>query len=248
MKRVNVYLILIFLCSFIFVPIVRAEDEEEKPTCDSIKLRDLKKAAEKVTATYEFVYNSDNQVIGFNYLIYNVPDDMYVTYKGLPSQKEEFLDNASTLEIDQKTGIGKLFDDNITNTYTVSFYVYQKSGECGSILNSVKIKKLKYNPISEIEECSYKGLEDYVYCKPWVDTDFPYTESEIKKRIEEKILKENNKTTSECISCSENLKNEEEYNRLLFIKKLVIFGLISGIIIDLVVIINLFRKVGENRL
>ena len=248
MKRVSVYLIIFILCSFIFVPIVRAEDEENESTCDSIKLRELKKKAENVKATYEFVYNNDNQVIGFNYLVYNIPEDMYVTYKGLPSQSEEFLENADLLEIDRTTGIGKLFDNNITDTYTVSFYVYQTSHECTGIINSAKIKKLKYNPISELEECGYKGLEDFIYCKQWTDTDFPFSEYEIKKRIEEKLVKESNKSTSECVSCSENQKNEEEYNRMLFIKKLVIFGLISGIIIDLVVIINLFRKVGENRL
>jgi hypothetical protein len=248
MKRVSVYLIIFILCSFIFVPIVRAEDEENQSTCDSIKLRDLKKQAENVTGTSEFVYNNDNQVIGFNYVIYNIPDDMYVSYTGMKSQKVDTLEISENVVVDPETGIGKVFDDNLTDIYSVVFTVYQKSAECVDKLYTFSIKKLRYNSYSELELCQYEGLEDYIYCQPWVDTEFPYSSEEVKKRIESKIKNEQEKTKSECVSCSENQKNEEEYNKLVMIRSIVIFGLISGIIIDLVVIINLFRKVGENRI
>lgn len=250
MKKIIGYVIIIVLCTFAFIPFVFAEEEEETTvaTCDSIKLNELRKRAEKVTGVYEYVYDNNNNVIGFNYLIYNIPDDMYVTYTGMPSQIVDTMKKSDTVEIDPTTGIGKVFDSNIEDVYTIRFQVYQYSNECGTVLHSFTIKKLRYNKYSELEQCKYSGLEDFIYCQEWVNTSFPISEEEIVKRIESKIAKEKEKTTTECLSCIENQKNEDTYNRLVFIRKIVIFGLISGIIIDIVVIIYLFRKAGENRL
>ena len=249
MKKNIIYMFLLIMCGFLFIPFVYAEDDvETSSTCDPIALKDYIKEAEKVTGTYEFVYDISNKVIGFNYLIYNIPDNMYVTYKGLPSQKDDTFEDVDVLDVDRSIGMGKLFDPNIDDIYTVTFNVFLSTGSCNTSLNSIKIKKLRYNPISEVEQCKYDGLEDFLYCKPWVEVVFPFGQDEIIKKIESKKDQLKEKTTSVCLSCIENEKNEEKYNTMLLIKNIVIFGLISGIIIDIVIIIYLFRKVGESKI
>ena len=248
MKKSKFYIFICVICIFSFLPIVMAEDVESTDSCDAIALNELIKKASKVTGTYEFVYNENNEVIGFNYLIYNIPENMYVVYSGIGSQKAGAYSDSALLELDPDTRIGKVFDDNIVDTYSVSFFVYSSDSGCGSILKTITIKKLRYNPISKIEQCKYDGLEDYLYCKEWVDTTFPFGEAEIIKKIESKKDKEKSKTTGVCLFCEENKKNEAKYNTLVLIKQVIMFGLISGIIIDVVIIIYLFRKVGESRI
>lgn len=245
MKNRFLYVIFILFCSVILMPIAYAEEDTK---CTPIMQKELRQRAEKIVGTYEFVYDNNNNVIGFNYLLYNIPDDMYVMYTGMASQKISTLEQSDILPIDRSTRQGKVFDDNLTDNYTVNFLVYQSSGECSGILRSFGIKKVRYNRYSELELCRYAGLEDFIYCQPWVETNFPYGEDEIKQKIESKLESNNKTTTSQCASCIENVKNEDEYNRLVLIRQIVIFGLISGIIIDIVVIIYLFRKAGESRL
>ena len=120
MKKIIGYVIIIVLCTFAFIPFAFAEEEEETTvaTCDSIKLNELRKRAEKVTGVYEYVYDNNNNVIGFNYLIYNIPDDMYVTYTGMPSQILDTMLNISLLN----TSIGT-FNNSAFDNINFSFFL-----------------------------------------------------------------------------------------------------------------------------
>ena len=220
---------------------------KEDDKCSSTELQELEKEASNVTATYEYVYDNLNQVVGFNYLVYNIPDGMYVVYKGLPSQKKGMNSFEDPLAVDYETKIGKLYDDNLTDTYKVTFTVYG-SGGCGEPLKSMSVTKPKYNKLSELEQCKYEGLDDYLYCQKWVESDFPYTEEQIREKIEQQREKNKNKATTECVACKENQKNEDIYNAIVKIRKYAIYGLIAGIVIDLIVIFVLYKKVGEYEL
>ena len=220
---------------------------KEDDTCSSTELQDLKKEASNVTATYEYVYNNLNEVVGFKYLVYNIPESMYVLYKGLPTQKQGASEFTDAINIDINTRIGMLYDDNISDTYKITFTVYS-SGSCSEPLKSMSVTKPKYNKLSELEQCKYEGLEDYLYCQKWVESDFPYTEEQIRGKIEQQREKNKNKATTECVACKENQKNEDIYNAIVKIRKYAIYGLIAGIVIDLIVIFVLYKKVGEYEL
>ena len=244
MRKKLFIICMILIAVFGFNSNVFAKDDN---SCDPVKIQELKQEASNITATYEFVYDNLNQVVGFNYLVYNIPDGMYVVYKGLPSQKKGMASFEDPLAVDYETKIGTLYDDNLTDTYKVTFIVYSNES-CGQPLKTITLTKVKYNKLSELEQCKYDGLEDYLYCQKWVDTDFSYTEEQIREKIEQQREKNKTKATSECVACKENQKNEDIYNAIVKIRKYAIYGLIAGIVIDLIVIFVLYKKVGEYEL
>lgn len=261
MKKVNKYLFLIILFLFAFIPFVYAEDENEN-TCDSITLRNLTKEASKVVGTYEFVYDENNHVKGFNYLIYNVPDNMYVTYSNFNKSdvKQEYenedndvgddetINDILQLPVDSETKIGKVFDSNIYSTYEVYFYIRSNDGQCMNTLKTVSIKKPRFNDYSELEECNSYEVQDFIYCQTWVTQDFPLGSEDILKRIKSKKESAKGKTTAACVYCEENAKNNKIYQTLVAIRKYAIYGVILGIIIDIFVIIFLLKRIKENRI
>ena len=254
MKKYFIYITVLFISLFSIIPSINAEDK-----CTSVELNDLMNEASKVTVTIEFVYNNINEVVGFNYLVYNVPNDMYVTYYGIPTEEEEeqeedysgegpVEDPIQILEVDRETGIGKLFDPNLEDSYKVTFTVYKTVSNCNSPLKTINVRKVKYNKFSELEQCKYDGMEDFIYCQKWIDSDFIYGDSVVIDKINKQVEKNKTKTTSICYSCGENEKNNDIYETIVKIRYYSIIGLSIGIVIDLITIVVLFKKVGDYEL
>ncbi len=241
---INIFIILAVIMG-VFTNVYAEENEN---ACSSIEKNELVKLASNVTATYEYVYNNINEVIGFNYIVYNVPNNMYVTISGIPDENGDELETSEVLEIDDETGIGKYYDENLTETYKVYFSVYSSTGGCRGILKSVYVQKVKYNPFSDLEQCSYEGMEDFIYCQKWVDKDFIYSDAVIVDKINKQLNKNQGKTVTICYSCEENEKNNDIYETIVKIRFYAIIGLSIGIVIDLIVIVVSFRKVEEYEL
>ena len=246
MKRINKYIILTIISLFVFVPFVYAEDTTTDDSfCSSMIYNSLVKEVKNVTGTYEFVYNENGQVIGFNYLIFNVPDGISVSYK--IKDELEVGDVIVNVDIDEETGVGKVFDSNLTDTYTRVFTVYTSKYTCNT-LKSISITKPRFNEFSESEECNHYEVQDFIYCQPWVTQTFPLNQEQILQKINDKKKKEREKTTAFCVYCEENAKNAKLYNTLVAIRKYAIIGLAIGILIDIIVIIMSLKRIKENRI
>ena len=255
MKRINKFLFLTIICLFAFMPFVYAENEEETKKCDAITLSNLTKEASGVIGTYEFVYDENGQVKGFNYLLFNIPDNLYASYVNFELSQDQMNDETvnetekvKKVEIDPDSGIGKVFDSNIEDSYIVTFYIRSNDSVCLSTLKTINIKKPRFNPISEDEECNHYEVQDYIYCQQWVTQDFPMNYAEIIERIKSKKESVKGKTTAACVYCEENAKNNKIYNTILQIRKYAIYGVILGIVIDIFVIIFLMKRIKENRI
>ena len=233
-------IIFLLLSIFAFVGIINpvyAEGEE----CKSTEYNSLVKEASKVTGAIEFTYNEINEVNGFDYV-------MYVSYTGLPSQKEDIYTDSTVLEVDRDTGIGRLHDDNIKDIYKVYFSVFSLTSSCKVKLKQISITKLQYNKYSELEQCNISGMEDYMYCKQWIDQKINIKEGLVIEKIKNQAEKIKDKTTSVCFSCIENQRNDDIYNNIVKVRKYAIIGLSIGVAIDLLFIIINIKKVRESRL
>ena len=231
---------------FGFINNVYAENEEE--VCTSEEQNRLMKEASKVTASYEYVYNAINEVEGFNYLVYNIPSNMYVVYSGMKSQESNDSEGTDVLPIDRSTGTGKVFDDNITDIYTVKFNVYAGNSSCGNSLKTLTVKKVRYNKLSELEQCKYLGMEDYIYCQEWIDKNFLYSDEKLVEKINEEVENNKSKTSTICYTCDENERNDDIYNTIVKIRKYAILGLCIGILLDMITIMISFKRVGDSRI
>ena len=244
MKKALYFTISILFFMFCFITNVYAEDK-----CDSVERNRLNKEASNVVATYEFVYNEINEVKGFKFIVYNIPSDMYVTYKGIvkgnPGEENYAELEKIALPIDRDTGIGEVYDDNITDAYSIYFDVYSSTSKCSSSLKTIKIPKLKYNKFSDYPQCGYEGMEDFTYCKRWIDYEIQISEEYIVKQLNAQVEKNKSKAADICYSCDENEKNNEIYEMIVKIRNYAIIGLTIGIIVDILFIIIRWKKVGE---
>jgi len=246
MRKKLLFVIMLFLTIFYIDTTVYAANKNDN--CTSIERNELINQASTVTASYEFIYNEINEVIGFKYLVYNVPSNMKAQYYIMDPDSEYVLYNYVNIPIDPETGYGEVEDYNINDAYNVFIRVYRPGNTCQGVLKSIKIKKLKYNEYSEYDQCKYDGMEDFSYCKQWIDSDFALSEQQIIDKMNEQLEKNKVRTTGVCISCEENEQNNEIYETIVKIRKYAIIGLSIGIAVDLIMIYVFIKRVGESRL
>ena len=234
----NVFLVFVlFLCVF-SLKTVSAE------SCDYKYRAEAAKIAKNVTASYEIKQNDS----GGSYVaitVYNVVDDIYVSYSTTGGSTHDSPRNIFKYDVNESgTYIINDFDNDNVKKYT--FKVYSMNPECKNLLRSFTLTKPKYNKYSELTECSYYEVEDYLYCQKWITTNFNMSEAAVVERINEQRKKYKQSVTTVCISCEQDAEYYRWLEKFNKIKKYVIIGLSIGIIADIVVIILLFRKIKED--
>ena len=233
----NIFLVFIlFLCVFSLTNVNAA-------TCDYKQRAEATKLAKNVTASYD-IKNDENGSFYIEITIYNIVDGIYVNYTtegssyGSPNNVFVYDLNSSSTYV--------IRDIDITEIKKYTFKVYSTNPDCSNVLRSFTLTKPKYNEFSELPECGYYEVEDYLYCQKWITTNFNLSEAGVIERINEQRKKYKQSITTICVSCEQ----DEEYYKWLEefykIKKGLIIGLSLGIVADIVVIVLLFKKIKED--
>ena len=212
-------------------------------TCDYKFKAEAMKVAKNVTASYEI--KSDDSGLYVVITVYNIVDDIYVSYtesggSGYVSPKNIFKEGAN------EVGTYSIVDRDINNIKKYTFKVYSTNSSCSGVLRSFTLTKPKYNKFSELPECSYYDVEDFLYCQKWITTNFNMSEAAVVERINEQRNKYKNSVTTVCISCEQDKEYYEWLVRFNKMKRYIIIGLSIGIVVDIVIIILLFRKIKED--
>ena len=239
MKK-GIFLVLtLFICLFGLVGIVNADD-----VCSAQKKNEYNKAANAITASYDFIYDDNKEVTGFSINVYNVPSDIAISYSTSPDK----FNISGGIQI--KDGFGNIVDNNLTDIYTYNIDIYTTVPGCSYKIKTLKVTKPKKNEYAKSVYCSYAELEGVTYCQEWItkkiDKTYEQVEEELKKLI--------NKTTttvgtSVCVDCNDiektmfNLKDFFKKNKLVFI-----VAIILAIILDILAIVLMIKDSKEGEL
>ena len=228
---------IIILLVFVFLPVICFADTKG---CTYQYRVDVGKIAKNVTAAYEIKTNSS----GVNYLeitINNIVDGIYVNYSY--SAKGVMGNSGNVFPSDTTDGKYTIQQYDIYNVYKYTFKVGGTEYACDSYQKTFSLTVPMYNKFSELFECQYYDVSDYLYCQKWVTTKFNLTEIEVKKRIN-KQLENAQKSTTTVVSAEDNDK-EIQYQRLMKLWKYTLIGLSIGIVVDIILIIFLFIRLKE---
>lgn len=231
----NKYVMCIFslLSFFLFSTFVLAEEDT---TCNYNSRAYLNKLASNVKVSYDLKYGDDNSV-SFDISIYNIVDDIYVSYRsdeGTDTKVFANMTNDGTYTFNVK-------DTNNIITYT--FVVRSLKFGCINDIRTLTLVKPKKNSFSDLDICKYEELEDYYYCQKWITRDLEGTDEDIEKRIKAKRESLRKSTTTRCIECEKEeaqQKAKSEYEK----RKMILITILSGgIALDTIAIIFMIIRI-----
>ena len=234
MKKLNMIIIFLLL---LFIPVVCSAEENG---CTYKYRAELSKIAKNVNASYEIKQNSS----GSYYLeitINNIVDGVYVTYNY--TSKNIRGNTVTVFPTDTTDGTYKITQYDINNVYKYSFKVGGTEYACSSYAKSFTLTVPMYNTFSDLPECQYYAVSDYLYCQQWVTTKFNITETEAKKKIQ-KQLDNSQKTTTTAVVQADDFYSQQ-YERLMKLWKYTIIGLSIGVVVDIALIIFLYIRLKE---
>lgn len=175
-----------------------------------------------VKITYEIV--NDNKI---NILIYNITDNIYISFKEPNAREEEnvfYVNTNNGKYVIEKTA-------EILEEY--SFKIRSNISSCyGKILTTKNIIKPKYNEYHTLEICKNKQLTNHSYCQKFITSDINKSQNEVIKTLEEYQQVRVEKITTK--------KVIEESN--IDIKKVITYSSIGLLVIASVVILILIKK------
>ena len=231
----NKYVMCIFslLSFFLFSTFVLAEEDT---TCNYNSRAYLNKLASNVKVSYDLKYEDDNSV-SFDISIYNIVDDIYVSYKS--GQGADVKVFASMTTDGTYTFNVKDIDNIITYTFTVRSIKFG----CTNDIRTLTLVKPKKNSFSDLDICKYEELEDYYYCQKWITRDLEGTDEEIEKRIKAKRESLKKSTTTRCIECEKEEAQKKAENEYRNRKMMLIAILSGGIALDTAAIIFMIIRI-----
>ena len=170
-------LLLILTCVFSMLGvagIVKADTNK----CTAEMKSEILKSVSSVNASYEFVYDDNGKVKGFNISVYNVPDNMSVVY----SVKDSKFKKDDSFDIEN--GKGSIFDGNLTDIYTYHIDVYSLKEGCSYKVKTFKVIKPKRNSYSELVYCQYDENVKSTYCQEWITREINKEQKEVEELLQ----------------------------------------------------------------
>lgn len=239
MKKVFMYICILFVFSFINVSSMNAE-------CSYQERKDLLNAAKKVDVSFEIksekkienvfdAFTQEEKQIEvetnyFNLNIVNLSENLFLRYYNDFDDSEEYV-TFSNME----NGLYSVRIDNISNIYTYYFEFMSNNNNCsGDIILTKNLIKPKYNYFSEFTICNEEKLKNTEYCKRFITEELG---------ISEKVFLEKANSILES-SDEDNVK--EEFNILNFFKTYwYIFVIILVISIIIFISLIITKKRGK---
>lgn len=231
----NKYIKYIFslLSFFLFSTFVLAEEDT---TCNYNSRAYLNKLASNVKVSYDLKYEDDNSV-SFDISIYNIVDDIYVSYKSGQGTDVKVFANMTT------DGTYTFNVKDTSNIITYTFVVRSIKFGCTNDIRTLTLVKPKKNSFSDLDICKYEELEDYYYCQKWITRDLEGTDDEIEKRIKAKRESLKKSTTTRCIECEKEEAQKKAENEYRNRKMMLIAILSGGIALDIAAIIFMIIRI-----
>ena len=211
--------------------------------CDFKTKSEYSKLAKNVTASYDIVEDGGTKYISIK--IYNIVEGIQLSYTAGTTSK-----NSKSAEIygfvashDTIDGVYEIKHYNISDIYKYKFTV-NASASCSGSLKSFTLTIPKYNKYSELAECQYFDVTDYLYCQKWITSNFDYNEPTIISKINKYRESKNKSTTTQSY---ENIDSDSDkkYEWLVRLRLLIIIGLTIGIIADIVYIVLFIPKLKD---
>lgn len=214
-------------------------------SCDLKTKTEFAKLAKNVTASYDIIEENGSRYISIK--VYNVVDGIMVNYEKSSLGKNAKTDHTPYFiaSFDTVDGQYEIKHYDVSDVYKYKFTVVASSDKCTGSLKSFTLTIPKYNKFSELAECQYYEVSDYLYCQKWVTSTTDYNESTVIDKInrQRESLHKSTTTTSEYEVVNDPA--EKAYKRLLRIRILVIIGLTLGIIADIVYIVLFIPKLKD---
>lgn len=229
------YILCIFslLSILLFISDVAAEEDT---TCNYNSKAYLNKLASNVNVAYDFKYET-NGTVTFDISVYNIVEDLYISYKAENSNEEKIFANMTT------DGTYTFNVKDIDNIINYTFIVRSLKFGCTHDIRTITLVKPKKNPYSDLDICKYEELEDYFYCQKWISQELSGNEKEIIAKIKEKKNSLKKNTPTRCIECEEEnslKKQKAEYQKR---KMILITTISSGMLIDVIAIIVMIVRI-----
>lgn len=157
MKKISLFIYIIFFGFFLFPSLVSAE-------CSDLEIQNLTKLASNIKSKYEHI--EDNK---FKITFYNIPSDLYLNSNG-----NVFASSSDNATVTKEGFFGG-------NTYKFSI-LSKIDSKCGFInVKNEEVKLPKFNPYSKKEECQKDKYKDLEVCSEFIDKDL--TEEEFNAAI-----------------------------------------------------------------
>ncbi len=178
--------LLIILVSILMVTI-----KVEAKFCGSDDIATLKKIAEGVNISYEFI-NNEQEGKMFLITFYNIDKEIKLVAAGEDKITIEGMYDSETGDYINTIRAKR---PDVHNVVEMTFDVYAKDADCyKESLRTITIKTPRYNELSDTELC--KDNPNHEDCKELVDTNEKKTLQELKENIENKKLEARKKTKS----------------------------------------------------
>lgn len=240
--RKNVLVVVMLMLSIFMCSNVYAVDYNDT-TCNYNSKAHLNKLAYNVTASYEFKRAEDGK-ISFDISIYNIVDDIYVTYRN-----KDLKEDVGTNVIPSMTKNG-VYTFNVPDTENIITYeIVVRTLKFGCIddIRKFTLVKPKRNSYYDLDICKYDEVVDYLYCKEWITQDLGLSDAEIKEKIKAKRNKKTI-TTTECVSCMVEVRNKAKKAKFESIKEYIVIGLSIGIAIDIILVYFMVSNIRRSEI
>lgn len=235
MRKMLLSMLTFLICMFGVVGFVKADTSK----CTAEMKSQFIKSASSINATYEFVYDENNSIRGFDIKVYNIPDNMTASY----SISSKTIKNSGAFDI--QDGTGTVFDSNVSDIYTYVIDIYTLDKGCTYKVKQLKVQKPKKNPYSDLVYCMYEENEKSTYCQDWITTEISLSEAEVEKLLSNNLKKTKvTEATSVCVDCGAEGVVYSLKGFYIKYKYTIIIATILVIILNVFAIV-LLKKSGE---
>ena len=186
MKNKIFKLLLICFTSIIFVKDVNAECSYEVRKTLLNEAKNIKidvavenKTIEQTILDYDGTSEvKEKEIEVINFYVSNFSDHLFIKYYNLLNSEEKYI-----MPSNVKDGAFLIEDRNLIDFYTYYFVIYSANEQCvGEEIYTKKIKKPTANPYSGYNICKEEKMEDFKYCKKYLDEEVKISSTEFEKK------------------------------------------------------------------
>lgn len=186
MKKKMFKLLLICFTAILFVKDVNAECsyEERKKLLNEAKNIKIDVAVENKTIEQTILdYDGTSEVKEkeievINFYVSNLSDNLFIKYYNLLNSEEKYI-----MPSNVKEGAFIIEDRNLIDFYTYYFVIYSANEQCvGEEVYTKKVKKPTANPYSGFDICKEDKMEDFKYCKKYLEEEVKISSTEFEKK------------------------------------------------------------------
>jgi len=204
----------------------------------------LSKEAAKVTASYDFIKDESGNEIGFKISVYNLSNNLSLSYSVGDSNGSETSVPAESISED---GVYSFDTYDITSAINYKFNIKAYSYGCYNNLRTISLVKPLKNKYADLSQCKSEYLdEDYYYCRKWINSPITLSYVEVVKKIQKEIDRKSPTTTTICVSCQLRDKKAGLTSNFKQVRRYIIIGLSIGIALDTLVLILSIKRARDD--